>query len=64
MFTGSRTHCRPRWGDATAPDDLTASRNKLESFKHELSARSGKHVSAVAAQALIEDADSLLSQLQ
>ena len=36
--------------------------NILNAFKNEINAQSGKHITAVAAQTLLQDADSLLSQ--
>jgi hypothetical protein len=39
------------------------SANILEAFKHQVAAQSGKHIDPVAAQILLEDADSLIKQL-
>lgn len=39
------------------------SRNILEAFKHHVTAQTGKHIDSIAAQVLLEDADSLIRQL-
>jgi hypothetical protein len=37
--------------------------NMLSAFKNEISAQAGKHISAMAAELLMQDADSLISQI-
>jgi len=48
--------------DAAARGQTEASKNILMAFKNEVSAQRSKHISDPAAQVLLEDADSLLSQ--
>jgi hypothetical protein len=48
--------------DAAARGQAEASKNILRAFKNEVTAQRSKHISDLAAQVLLEDADSLLSQ--
>ena len=48
---------------ATAEHESDDAREVLNAFKHQVNALTGKHITGVAPQVLLEDADSLLSQL-
>lgn len=48
--------------DAVGRGDKAAALNVLNSFKNQVSAQSGKHITGIAPQVLQEDADSLIGQ--
>lgn len=58
----SLTHKIDAVSAAKSRGDLTAAKNILNAFKNELRAQAGRHIDALAAQILREDADSLLRQ--
>jgi concanavalin A-like lectin/glucanase superfamily protein len=49
--------------DALSRGEARASKNILDAFTHEVSAQTGKHVTGIAPQVLLEDAASLLRQI-
>jgi hypothetical protein len=48
--------------DAVARGQRTTSRNILDAFKSEVQAQTGNHLTSVASEVLVEDADYLISQ--